>query len=219
MSTHESEIAHLRVEYRKESLSKADVAHDPFTQFRRWFAEARAGEILEPNAMILATVDGAGRPSTRTLLLKAVDATGFTFFTNHRSRKGREMEANPAAALTFLWLELERQVNICGMVEKVTALENDAYFQARPYGSQIGALASDQSSVIPDRAWLEGRFAEVQAENPEGTVVRPPHWGGCRLVPSSVEFWQGRPSRLHDRILYTRQPTAPHGWKIERLSP
>ncbi|MBP7951133.1 MAG: pyridoxamine 5'-phosphate oxidase [Verrucomicrobiales bacterium] len=210
----------MRQDYQKESLSRGDAAPDPLVQFRKWFAEAKEAEILEPNAMVLATVDAAGRPASRTVLLKGIDARGFTFFTSYESRKGRELAANPRAAVTFLWLELQRQVNICGIVEFVSEAESDAYFQVRPQASQIGALASAQSSVIPSRHWIEERFAALQQQYPEGSrVPRPQYWGGYLLVPESIEFWQGRPSRLHDRILYQRDSKMESGWTMERLSP
>ncbi len=220
MDAHELEIAHLRQDYQMATLSRRDVTPEPFAQFREWFSQARSAEILEPNAMILATVDAQGYPSTRTLLLKGADATGFTFFTNYQSAKGQDLEGNPHAAMTFLWKELQRQISIRGVVEKVTEAESDDYFKMRPYGSQIGALASVQSSIIPDRRWLEGRFADLSQTYPEGAVVpRPPHWGGFRLVPDAVEFWQGRASRLHDRLRYVRDAEQASGWRIERLSP
>ncbi len=211
-----SDIAGLRQEYKLHTLDITDVAGDPLAQFQRWFGEAGRAGILEPNAMILSTVDGEGQPSSRTVLLKGLDDRGFTFFTSYQSHKAENLSTSPRAALTFFWQELERQVNITGTVERTTAAESDAYFAVRPYGSQIGAHASIQSSVIPSREWLEERYAELKARWPEGTVPRPDSWGGYRLIPVSVEFWQGRPSRLHDRLRYTCES---EGWKLDRLSP
>lgn len=211
-----SDLASLRLDYRMAVLDRSIVDADPLVQFSKWFAEVRAAEIVEPNAMTLATVDQEGQPSTRTVLLKALDARGFTFFTNYQSRKGRELEATPKAALTFLWKELERQVNIRGRVEKVSRAESKAYFTTRPYGSQIGAHASIQSTVIPHRPFLEERFAVLRSAYPEGHVPLPEAWGGYRLLPVTIEFWQGRSSRLHDRLVYS---LTPDGWEIARLSP
>jgi pyridoxamine 5'-phosphate oxidase len=210
-------IADLRREYEAAGLTEADAGHDPFALFRRWFDQALAAQLLDPNAMILATSTPDGVPSARAVLLKALDARGFTFFTNYDSRKGHEMAANPRVALVFLWHPLERQVRVEGTVEVVTAAESDDYFVNRPLGSRLGAWASAQSAVIPDRAFLERRHAELMAQYPDGNVPRPPNWGGYRVIPAVFEFWQGRPSRLHDRIRFTRQ--ADGSWLRERLSP
>ena len=208
-------IADLHQEYMRESLDEQDVAHDPFVQFDRWFKEAIAAKMPMLNAMTLATVSASGQPAARIVLLKGVDARGFVFFTNYSSRKGTEIAANPAAALLFHWTELEREVRIDGSVEKVTAQESDEYFASRPLGSQHAAIASPQSEVVPNRAVLEARFAT--AEKSQGDApTRPAHWGGYRVLPSAIEFWQGRPNRLHDRVLYSR---ADGGWKITRLAP
>jgi pyridoxamine 5'-phosphate oxidase len=210
-------IAELRREYGAGGLSEADAGDDPFVLFRRWFETALAEDLFEPNAMILATAAPDGTPSARAVLLKALDDRGFTFFTNYDSRKGREMAANPRVALVFLWHPLERQVRVEGKVEIVTPAESDAYYVTRPLGSRLGAWASPQSEVIPGREFLEGQHAALTAKYPDGNVPRPPNWGGYRVVPSAVEFWQGRPSRLHDRIRFTRQPDG--RWKRERLAP
>ncbi|HKT67641.1 pyridoxamine 5'-phosphate oxidase [Burkholderia sp. 22313] len=211
-------LADLRINYSRASLDEADAAPDPFAQFDRWFKEALAAKLPEPNTMTLATVGADGRPSARIVLIKGVDERGFVFFTNYESRKGRDLAAHPHAALLFYWIELERQVRIEGRIEKTSADESDRYFASRPLGSRIGAWASEQSAVIDSRATLEARekaTAERYGENPP----RPPHWGGYRVVPDAIEFWQGRPSRLHDRLLYTRDATAAPGWTISRLSP
>ncbi|VWC65522.1 pyridoxine/pyridoxamine 5'-phosphate oxidase [Burkholderia lata] len=211
-------LADLRINYSRASLDEADVAHDPFAQFDRWFKEALAAKLPEPNTMTLATVGDDGRPSARIVLIKGVDERGFVFFTNYESRKGRDLAAHPQAALLFYWIELERQVRIEGRIEKTSAEESDRYFASRPLGSRIGAWASEQSAVIDSRATLEAQeksVSERYGDNPP----RPPHWGGYRLVPDSIEFWQGRPSRLHDRLLYTRDADTSPGWSISRLSP
>ncbi|MES2705629.1 MAG: pyridoxamine 5'-phosphate oxidase [Verrucomicrobiota bacterium] len=212
-------LADLRQDYRQASLRRNEVAADPFHQFRAWFDQARESGIVEPNAMTLSTVDSAsGQPSSRVVLLKGLDDRGFLFFTNYQSRKGRELAAQPRAALGFFWKELERQVNVRGTVEFVTREESGAYFHSRPRGSQLGAHASAQSSVIPGREWLEEQFAALDRKYPEGTEIPLPcAWGGYRLIPEAIEFWQGRTSRLHDRLCYTRQEDG--FWKLDRLSP
>ena len=209
-------IADLRKDYSRASLTETEVDPDPIRQFSIWFRQALDAGVPEANAMSVATVGADGRPSSRILLIKDVDDDGFTWFTNYASRKGRELAIHPYAALLFHWIELERQVRIEGRVEQLPDAQSDAYFQSRPLNSRLGALASAQSEPIASREALEQRFADTEAAHGE-QPVRPAHWGGYRLVPDRVEFWQGRPSRLHDRILYTRQ--ADGGWRRERLQP
>jgi pyridoxamine 5'-phosphate oxidase len=207
----------LRREYTQRGLREEDLAPDPFTQFGAWFDEVAQADIREPNAMTLATATPDGRPSARMVLLKGVDARGFTFFTNYESRKGGELDANPRAALVFFWVQLERQVRVEGRVERLSAEESDAYFASRPEGSQLGAWASQQSAVLPERGPLETRYEELRAQYEGHEVARPPFWGGFRVVPETVEFWQGRVNRLHDRLRYRRQ--GDDSWVVERLSP
>jgi pyridoxamine 5'-phosphate oxidase len=207
----------LRREYTQRGLREEDLALDPFTQFGAWFNEVAQADIREPNAMTLATATPDGRPSARMVLLKGVDARGFSFFTNYESRKGGELDANPRAALVFFWVQLERQVRVEGRVERLSAEESDAYFASRPEGSQLGAWASKQSAVLPDRGPLEARYEELRAQYEGLEIPRPPFWGGFRVVPETVEFWQGRVNRLHDRLRYRRQDDD--SWVIERLSP
>lgn len=207
----------LRLEYRRGQLQREMMAEEPFAQFAVWFAEAAETDLLEPNAMTLATADENGRPSARLVLLKDFDEQGFVFYTNYESRKGWELAVNPWAALTFWWGNLQRQVRIEGRVERVSAEESDVYYNSRPLGSQIGAWASQQSRMIEDRAELEERLAALEARFAVEEIVRPPFWGGYRVVPTAVEFWQGGVNRLHDRFLYSRQ--ADGSWLIERLSP
>jgi pyridoxamine 5'-phosphate oxidase len=211
-----SEIAALRRDYMLRGLDEAELDADPFRQFGLWFQEARdSGAIKEPNAMVLSTVSQDGKPHARFVLLKGFDAEGFVFFTNYRSEKGRDLEANPRAALTFGWIELERQVRIEGAVSKTPRAAVEVYFQTRPRGSRLGAWASDQSDVISSRGVLEARLAEADARFPED-VPPPPEWGGYRVAPEQIEFWQGRTNRLHDRLVYRRENGS---WLIERLAP
>jgi pyridoxamine 5'-phosphate oxidase len=211
------DISQLRRDYRLEALGEEAAAGDPIEQFGRWWREALAAEVAEPNAMTLATADVTGRPSARIVLLKGFDDRGFTFYTNYESRKGRELAANSHAALVFFWVELERQVRIEGIASQTTPDESDAYFASRPLGSRIGAIASHQSEVLGSREPLEARVRELEAEFAGGDVPRPAHWGGYRVAPDAIEFWQGRSSRLHDRLRYRRGEGG--AWIRERLSP
>lgn len=210
-------VADMRRSYKLSHLLESEAAADPFAQFEKWFGEAVSADVLEPNAMTLATAGADGRPSARTVLLKGYDARGFVFYTNYESRKGAELAANPQASLLFTWLPLERQIEIRGLVTQVSREETEAYFYKRPIDSQLGAWASKQSSVLAGREDLERRIEALMAEYRGKTVPVPPHWGGYRVAPESVEFWQGRPSRLHDRLRYSRQSGG--AWKLERLSP
>ncbi len=211
-----TELADLRLDYRQASLDEADVDENPVTQFSTWMAQARAAGVPEPNAMNVATVRD-GKPSARTVLLKGLD-TGFCFYTNFESRKGQDIALNPNAALTFLWHELERQIRIEGVIEKVEDTIADAYYSSRPAFSQIGAWASPQSQVISSRKVLEDNEAEFTQKYLTTPPPRPPHWGGYRVIPNLIEFWQGRSSRLHDRLCYRRN-TSQCNWTIERLAP
>ncbi len=205
-----------RRDYNKQVLREADLDPDPIRQFQSWFDEAESSGLVEPGAMVLATATPSGAPSARVVLLRRTDPRGFTFFTNYDSRKGRELAANPRATLVSYWAELERQVRIEGVIEQLDSADSDAYFGRRPRGSQISAWASPQSDVVTDRETLEQRLTEVEARFGDGEIPRPPNWGGYRLVPDLIEFWQGRESRLHDRLCYRLTKGA---WTIERLAP
>ncbi len=210
-------VADLRKDYTLEDLNETEVDPNPFIQFKKWFDEAREAQLIEPNAMTVATTTPEGKPSARIVLLKNFDERGFVFFSNYNSQKGQELAENPQAALVFWWAELERQVRICGRVEKISDSESDEYFNSRPFNSRLGAWASNQSEVIESREVLEQRLLELQAKYENQDVPRPSNWGGLRVIPAEIEFWQGRPSRLHDRLLYTRLDDG--SWKIQRLSP
>jgi pyridoxamine 5'-phosphate oxidase len=209
-------VADLRREYALARLDEKDVSRDPIAEFARWFAEAQAAEVEEPNAMVLATATPDGAPSARVVLLKGFDERGFVFFTDYRSRKGAELEANPRAALVLHWSELERQVRITGDVTRTSAEESEAYYRSRPMGSRLGAWVSHQSQTIPSRDVLEGGLREVERRFAGGDVPLPPYWGGYRLKPGAIELWQGRQNRLHDRVRYVKEEG---GWRIERLAP
>ncbi len=212
-------VADLRRSYERGELHEADLAPTWLEQFTRWLADAAAAGVREPNAMVLATADAEGRPSARTVLLKHVDERGFVLFTNLGSRKGRDAQANPHAAVVFPWHDqLDRQVVVTGALALVDAAEADAYWASRPRGSRLGALASPQGAVIPSRSVLTDRRAELEREHPEGAdVLRPGHWSGLRVVPATVEFWQGRPDRLHDRLRF--RATGAGAYAVERLAP
>jgi len=212
-----SSLADLRRDYSSQSLLETDVAPDPIEQFQKWWQQALQSEIIEANAMTLATASIDGMPSARIVLLKGFDKNGFVFFTNYKSYKAIQLEENPKACLVFFWKEVERQVRIVGLVKKLAAKDSDDYFHSRPIGSQLGAWASPQSQVIDSRNWLDNHYLEVAEQFREKGIGRPPHWGGYIVQPVIIEFWQGRPSRLHDRIQYTLEENG--RWKIERLAP
>ena len=213
----QTSIADLRREYAAQSLLEEDMAAHPVKQFEKWWAQVLQSEIVEPNAMTLATASADGMPSARIVLLKGFDSEGFVFYTNYKSFKGIQLEENPRACLVFFWKELERQVRIVGLVEKTPEEESTAYFLSRPVGSQIGAWTSPQSSVIESRSWLDNHYLEVAEKLGNKKIERPPHWGGYIVKPIIMEFWQGRPSRLHDRVQYTLDEGGV--WKLERLAP
>ncbi|MGB5713461.1 MAG: pyridoxamine 5'-phosphate oxidase [Waterburya sp.] len=214
----DSSIADLRQNYTLAGLTKADLDSDPIKQFKVWFQQALDADLIEPNAMTLATATRGGKPTARIVLLKGVDAKGFVFYTNYESKKGQQLTINPYAALVFLWKELERQVRIEGKVEQLSPAESAEYFHSRPKASQLGAWASAQSRVIPNRQVLEQKLTELQEQySDDVTVPLPEHWGGFRVIPNQIEFWQGRPSRLHDRLVYDLQ--ADGSWSINRLAP
>lgn len=212
-----SELSGLRHEYDAHGLRRADLHSDPLKQFGAWFAAALAAEIRDVNAMTLATATPDGRPSARIVLLKGFDERGFAFFTNYDSEKGRELEANPRATLVFYWVQLERQIRISGSVERTSREDSAAYFHSRPPGSRLGAWVSKQSEVIDSRQILDARLEEMRERFEDGEIPLPPHWGGYRVKPDQVEFWQGRPNRLHDRFRYSRR--ADGSWQIDRLAP
>ena len=213
--THHPDVAALRREYTRQGLRRADLDPDPIAQFRQWFGEATSAELVEPNAMVLGTTDGK-RPSSRTVLLKAYDERGFVFFTNYESRKAQEIAANPHASLLFPWYPLERQVGILGRAERISAAESLAYFTSRPHGSRLGAWVSQQSTVINSRQFLEMKWDEMKRKFADGEIPLPSFWGGIRVIPTEIEFWQRRENRLHDRFRYTRSGDA---WTVERLAP
>jgi pyridoxamine 5'-phosphate oxidase len=210
------DLADFRKEYAARGVDRHELHADPLVQFKAWFEQARVAGVVEPNAMVLSTHGLDGFPSSRSVLLKAADERGFSFFTNYASKKGEEISANPRVTLLFPWYSLERQVHIKGSLIKTSEEESVAYFARRPYGSQLGALASDQSDIIADRRILEARLAALKAKHPEGKVPKPANWGGYRLIPCSFEFWQGRTNRLHDRFQYEQRQDS---WEIVRLSP
>ena len=210
-------VADLRKDYQFQGLSETDADRNPFKQFQVWFDQALAAQLPEPNAMTVATVTKSGKPRARVVLLKNFDERGFVFYTNYHSHKGQELADNPQAAIAFWWAELERQVRIEGRVLKVSDRESDEYFHSRPFNSRLGAWASEQSQVIESREVLEQSLQDLKTKYENQDIPRPPHWGGFRVIPTAIEFWQGRPSRLHDRLLYSLLDDG--SWQIERLSP
>ena len=210
-------ISEIREEYRQDALLESNLSEDPIDQFNKWMREALDDGIHQPNAMILATSTSEGRPSARTLLLKEVTDDGFVFFTNYLSQKGRELDDNPQASMVFLWLPVSRQIRVAGAVKRVDETMSDAYFSTRPRASKIGAWASDQSEVVESRGALEERFRGIEKKYQDGDIPRPSHWGGYILLPDHIEFWQGRPGRLHDRIVYGKQSEGQ--WMKKRLCP
>ncbi len=217
MTLKQTDIGAIRTAYKMGALSESDIAPDAIVQFRKWFEEALEKGVMEPNAMTLATASTDGRPSARIVLLKDLDDLGFGFFTNYESQKGKELNNNPVAALLFFWPELQRQVRVVGQVSKMTDMQSETYFHSRPNGSQLGAIASPQSREIEDRGVLEMRLAELEQRYADGAPIpRPSHWGGYRLKPQTIEFWQGGDNRLHDRLRYSREDA---GWKVVRLAP
>ncbi len=210
-------VADLRKDYQFQGLSETDADRNPFKQFQVWFDQALAAQLPEPNAMTVATVTKSGKPRARVVLLKNFDERGFVFYTNYHSHKGQELADNPQAAIAFWWAELERQVRIEGRVLKVSDRESDEYFHSRPFNSRLGAWASEQSQVIESREVLEQRLQDLKTKYENQDIPRPPDWGGFRVIPTAIEFWQGRPSRLHDRLLYSLLDDG--SWQIERLSP
>ncbi|NEO30452.1 MAG: pyridoxamine 5'-phosphate oxidase [Symploca sp. SIO3C6] len=213
----DTNVADLRRDYTLNGLSEKDVHPNPFEQFQTWFEQALAAKLPEPNAMTIATATPEGKPFARMVLLKDYDERGFVFYTNYESRKGQHLQKNPWAALTFWWAQLERQVRITGQVEQVSPTESDVYFQSRPKASQIAAWASHQSQVIPSREVLDQKLQQLKDKYNNQEIPRPPHWGGFRVIPEEIEFWQGRASRLHDRLLYRRLGDG--SWDIQRLCP
>lgn len=212
-----SHVANLRRNYTRAGLNENETDPNPFIQFQTWFDQALNSDLPEPNAMTLATADSQGKPSARIVLLKGLDETGFVFYTNYKSHKAQQLAKNPTAALVFWWAELERQVRIEGTVEKVSQAESEEYFASRPIGSQLGAWASPQSRVIESRRVLEEKTWELEQKYANQEIPKPPHWGGYRLIPIEMEFWQGRPNRLHDRLCYNQQSDG--SWLRERLAP
>lgn len=217
MNIEKSTIQNLRLDYSSASLSETDVHENPYLQFEKWFQEALNANVMEPNAMTLATANVNGIPSARIVLLKEFNQEGFVFYTNYDSQKGKEIEENPYAALVFFWMDLQRQVRIDGVVEKVNDEESADYFKSRPRGSQLGAVISPQSKIIKNRKFLEEKLEDLEKEYAEKEIPKPENWGGYRVIPNRIEFWQGRSNRLHDRIVYTQ--AKDQSWKFERLAP